>query len=101
MHTEETMASLVNLALRLNQDFREFARFPIDAKATIRLADQVFEGEGKILSLKGAYVTVEHPIELNSSVTVTITDRRTSQVLADMKATVVSATEHGVGLRFD
>lgn len=101
MHTDDTMASLVNLALKLNQDFREFARFPIDAKAIICLDDQVFEGEGKILSLKGAYVTLDHPIEMNSSVTVTIIDRRTSQVLADMKATVVSTTENGVGLRFD
>ena len=70
MHMDDTMASLVNLALRLNEDFRQFARIPINAKAIIRLADQVFEGEAKILSLKGAYVTVNHPIEMNSSVTV-------------------------------
>ena len=101
MHIDDTMASLVNLALKLNQDFREFTRIPINAKAIILLKGQVFEGEAKLLSLKGAYVTLDHPIEMNSSVTVTIVDTRTSQVLPNMKATVVSITEHGVGFRFD
>lgn len=101
MPIDDTMASLVNLALKSNQDFRKSARFEINAKAIIRLADQVFEGEAKILSLKGAYVTLDNPIEISSPVTVTIIDRSTSQVLADINATVVSITEHGIGLRFD
>lgn len=101
MHIDDTMVSLVNLALKLNQDVREFTRIPINAKAIILLDDQVLEGEAKILSLKGAYVTLDTPIKINSSVTVTIIDTLTSRVLPDMKATVVSTTENGVGLRFD
>jgi len=101
MHSDETMASLVNIALKLNENFREFARIPISAKAIIGSDDGSFEGEAKILSLKGVYVTLDHPMQINSTVTVTIIDTLTSRVLADMKATVVSTTEHGVGLRFD
>lgn len=101
MHNDETMVSLVNIALKLNVNFREYDRISISAKAIIRLDDRSFEGEAKILSLKGAYVTLDHRMQINSTVTVTIIDTLTSQVLPDMKATVVSTTEHGVGLRFD
>lgn len=101
MNVENTMAPLVSVALKINREVRQYTRIPINAEATLLIDDQVIEGKVVLLSLKGAYVMLDNPIEVSTSVIVTISDTLTSNVLSDMKATVVSATENGVGLRFE
>jgi hypothetical protein len=80
---------------------RMFTRIPIHSLAIILIDDEVIEGFVETISLNGAFVSLEKTIPIDSSVMITICDSKRVNTFLESKATVVSVTSDGVGLKFE
>ena len=65
---------------------RNFARLALNARASIKQDDRVIEGEVENFSMKGVFVAVTGPMEMDYPVAVTIYNAVTPQALCDLKA---------------
>jgi len=95
-----TITTILNTALKLNEEKRKYARIPLQAKVTMAVDDQTVEGNLVNLSLNGAFVTTDRLIEVDSTITITILDTTASLNLTNVKAKVVRVMGNGVGLQF-
>jgi hypothetical protein len=101
MGKHAAISTILNSALKMNEEKRQFTRISLQAKVSMLVDDQVIEGDLVNISLQGAFVTSDRLIEINTSMTITIFDTPTSRVISDVKAKVVRVMGNGVGLRFD
>ena len=100
MGADDTISLMLQIAARI-EGVRESTRLPVHAKARIRTNGDTIEGKVENLSMNGAYVTSEQPVQINSSVVISMFDStNTSRVICDIKAKVVWAKGNGAGLQF-
>ena len=100
MGADDTISLMLQIAASIDK-VRESTRLPISAKANIRTNGGIIEGKVENLSMNGAFVTSDQPVNLNSSVVISIFDStNTSRVIYDIKAKVVWVMGNGVGLQF-
>ena len=97
----DSAVPIVNLALKLNEEKRQFARFPVHAKGILLIDNRIIHCEVENVSLGGAYVSLDTPIEINTSVIFTIFGTATTGALSCVEAKVVRVTENGVALNFE
>jgi hypothetical protein len=100
MGADDKIGLMLQIAARI-EGVRESTRLPVHAKARIRTNSNTVEGKVENLSMNGAYVTLDQPVKLNSSVVISIFDSpNTLRVVYDIKAKVVWVMGNGVGLQF-
>jgi hypothetical protein len=100
MRENGAINAIFDSALQVNKEKRKFTRIALSAKVSMILDDRVIEGELVNLSLNGAFVRPAQPVELNSTVRITILETTASRSLTDLKAKVVRVTDEGIGLQF-
>jgi len=96
----ETVDVIMSTAFKLNEEKRKYSRIPLQAEVAICVDDQVIKGRLVNLSLNGAFVTSDGHLDVNSTVSITISDSATSLDLSGVKARVVRVVGNGVGLQF-
>jgi hypothetical protein len=87
--------------MTMDKENRTYARRTLHARALLHKKGCIVVGEVVDLSMNGAYVTSAVQMEVNDTVTVTIFQTLTPQILSDLKARVVRVTERGMGLQFE
>lgn len=80
----------------MHKEKRQYTRLAMHSKAKIHLRDQVFEAESENVSLKGAFVASDRPVELND-----VVEFKFSHIPISAKAKVVRVTDQGIGLEFE
>ena len=101
MEELDGIKTILDSALRVNEDKRKYTRITMHAKVIMLIDGQIITGDLVNLSLNGAFVTTDRLIELDSSVVITIFDTPTSRVISDVKAKIVRVMENGVALQFE
>jgi len=100
MNELDTIGTIINMALKADNENRKSTRIPIHAKAIIRTEDQTIECEVDNLCLNGAFLKSDKHLNINSTVLLTIFDNSTSRVISDLKAKIVTVTKIGMGIQF-
>ena len=95
------ISTILNSALKVNEEKRKYTRISLQAKVRILAGDQSIEGELVNISLNGAFITTDKRIGVNSSVIFSISDTSASLNLSDIKAKVVRVMGNGIGLQFE
>jgi hypothetical protein len=98
-HNEISM--ILNTALKVNEDKRKSTRIPLKARVSMVRDGETVEGELVNLSLNGAFVTSDKPLEVDSSVIITIFGAPSTRIISGVKAKVVRAAGNGMGLLFE
>ena len=101
MEEHNSISTIMNSALKVNEEKRKFTRITVSAKAVMIIDGQTIDGELVNISLIGAFVATDQPIELGTPVTITIFDTPTSRMISDVRAKVVRVMDNGVALQFE
>jgi len=99
MEELDTIGTIINMALKTEDENRKFPRMPIHAKAIIETEGQTIECEIDNLCLNGAFVKSDEHLAISSTVLLTIFDDSTSKVISDLKAKIVTVTKIGMGIQ--
>lgn len=100
MKVMDTIATIINMVLRTDDEKRKSTRMPINAKARIVTESQVIECEIANICLNGAFIKSDEHLKINSTFSLTIFDTLVSGVISDLKAKVVTVTKYGMGIQF-
>lgn len=80
---------------------RKFERVDLRTEAVVRHRDVTFRGEVENLSLKGLFVRTDQKVPLHDKVDVAMFFHgSTSELSFSLEASVVRATDEGIGLNF-
>ena len=101
MEEHNGISMILNSALKVNEERRKSTRISLKAKVSMVRDGQTVEGELVNLSLNGAFVTTDKPLEVGCSVTITIFGAPSTRIISGVNAKVIRVAGNGMGLQFE